>query len=308
VNIYNTHATEVCSSRDRDAWLAARRTGIGASEAAALIGEHAWLSLARLVGEKRGLFTDDAAVERFEWGLRHEPTILAAYSSTRYAGRETKPHGTLLRSLAHPWAIATLDGVTLHPVHGWIPWEAKSTEVYRGDEWQNGAPPTYWWQCQHQMLVTGAPCVSIAALLGVHRLVWDDVERDEAAIRRLILRGPEVWAMVESGEDPPGPYDRETFAAFWPSEDGSVIELDEDIASLDQERETLVVRLKADGDRKSEIDDAIRERLRAAERGVLPGGRVSYSLKAQTRKECVIKASTTRVLRRHEAKEGRARS
>lgn len=302
----DTYSTEVCSSRDRDAWLAARRTGIGASEAAALVGEHAWLSLSRLVAEKRGLFADEAAVERFEWGLRHEPTILAAYASPRYAGRETLAHGKLLRSAEHPWAIATLDGETLHPVHGWIPWEAKSVEVFRSDEWQHGPPPTYWWQCQHQMLVTGAPCVSIAALLGVHRLVWCDVDRDEAAIRRLALRGPEVWALVQSGEEPPGPYDRETFGAFWPSEEaGAVVDLDEAFAVLDQEREEIAARLRADGKRKDEIDAQIREAIRGAERAALPGGRVTYSLKAQTRAEHVVKASTTRVLRRHEPKEGR---
>lgn len=299
------NVAEVCDSKDRDAWLRARRTGIGASEAAALVGEHAWLDLSRLVAIKRGLVDEPDAVERFEWGLRHEATIREAYASARYAGRETIAGGKLLRSTEHPWALATLDGMTLHPDHGWIPWEAKAIEVYKTDEWAHGPPPTYWWQQQYQMLVTGAPCNSIAALLGVHRLVWCDVDRDEAAIRRLTIRGAEVWALIQSGEEPQPPYDRETFRALWPREDGATIELDESFAVLDAEREDIAARLRTDGKRKDEIDAALRERIRGAERAVLPCGRVSYSLKAQTRKETVVAASTTRVLRRHEAKESR---
>lgn len=297
--------TVVCSSSDRPVWLAARRSGIGASEAAALIGEHAWLDLSRLVASKRGLLGDAEESDRLAWGLRHEATIRAAYSEPRYSGRETRAHGLLLRSVAHPWALATLDGEALHPEHGWIPWEGKALEVFRADEWDHGPPPTYWWQCQGQMLVTGAPCVSIAALLGVHRLVWCDVERDEAAIRRLELRGAEVWRRyIEGDEEPPAPYDRETFAALWPAEEpGAVVELGEDIAHLDAEREELVETIARASKRKAEIDDSIRAALRSAERGVLPDGRTSYSLKAQTKREHVVSASTTRVLRRHEKKQ-----
>lgn len=295
--------TVVADSADREAWLAARRTGIGASEAAVLIGEHAWLDLARLVAVKRGLLDEPEGVERLEWGLRHERTIREAYSSPRYAGRETRPGGQLLRSVEHPWALATLDGWALHPTHRWIPWEAKALEVYRADEWADGPPPTYWWQCQQQMLVTGAPCVSIAALLGVHRLVWCDVERDDAAIRRLVLRGPEVWRLVESGEDPPAPYDAETFLALFPREEpGSVIELGEDEERLDAEREDLAATIRSAEKRKREIDDALRARIRRAERARLPSG-VTYSLREQRRAAYTAPETTMRVLRRHAPKE-----
>ena len=100
---------ELCDSNDRARWLAMRRSGIGASEAAVLIGEHSRLTLARLVAEKRGKLPDEDAKEFLEWGLRHEPTMRAAYSEERYAGRITRPAGKLLRSVEHPWALATLD-------------------------------------------------------------------------------------------------------------------------------------------------------------------------------------------------------
>jgi len=299
-----TSAYEViCDASDRERWLAARRSGIGASEAAALVGEHAWLDVARLVAVKRGLLEEPDGVERLEWGLRHEATIADAYASPRYAGRAVYPGGLLLRSVEHPWALTTLDRWTDHPTHGRVPLELKALEVYRAEEWTHGPPPTYWWQCQHQMLVTGAPCVSIAALLGVHRLVWCDVDRDEAAIRRLIIRGPEVWRLVQSGEEPPPPYDRETFGALWPAESAGVtVELGEEEQALDEERAELAETLRRAEARKAEIDDALRARMRSAERARLPNG-VTYSLRAQTRRACALPETTTRVLRRHAPKE-----
>lgn len=293
----------LCDSTDRGRWLAMRRSGIGASEAAVLVGEHSRMTLARLVAEKRGLFGDDDETKEFlEWGLRLEPVIIDAYSSARYAGRLSRRAGKLLRSTAHPWALATLDGWTLHPDHGPIPLELKTTDWAR-DAWENGTPPDYWWQAQHQALVTGAPCVSVACMLGPHKLVWEDVPRDEAAIRRLILRGPEVMRLIASDEDPPGPYDMATFRALWPEDDGTSIELDERFASLDREREELLEVRKSAEKRLDAINDEIRAELKSATEGFLPGGRVRFSLKTIERKEHVVKATSFRQLRRHETKE-----
>ena len=294
---------EQCDAHDRDRWLAMRRSGIGASEAAIIVGEHSRFSIAHLVAEKRGLFTpDDDEKEFLAWGLRHEPAMIEAYSSSRYAGRRSERAGRLLRSTEHPWALATLDAWTMHPQHGRIPLELKTTDWAR-DAWEYGPPPDFWWQVQHQLLVTGAPCGSIACLLGPHRLVWCDVPRDEAAIRRLVIHGREAWELITSNREPPGPYDRETFTAFWPREDGSSIELDERFASLDREREELKEIVRAQEKRLSTLDDELRAALKSATEGVLPGGRVRFSLKTIERKEHVVKATSYRQLRRHETKE-----
>lgn len=292
-------------SADRDQWLALRKSGIGASEAAILLGESRWKSAPRLFAEKTGRLPDeDMTLERLEWGLRHEPTILAAYASPRYAWRKAERAGELLRSHAHPWALATLDAWCVHPKHGRIPLELKTNEVYRADEWEFGAPPEYVWQLQHQMLVTDTPCASIACLLGVHRLVWCDVERDEVSIRRLVRAGEEFWSQVQRDEVPDGPLDGALVAALWPKDDGRGVDLDGAFIDLDSERLALLETKRVAEARLKEIDDAIKTAIGPATRGVLPGGRVSFSFKAQERAEHVVKASSFRVLRRHAAREG----
>lgn len=280
----NRAYTLVCSSRDRDTWLECRRTGVGASEAAALVGEDPRRGLVQLYLDK---VSDDIIETRsdewLEWGLRHEPTILEAYSSERYAGRHCYAGGTLLRSVAHPWALATLDAWTYREWDGpEVPLELKTTEVWHADTWADGCPRPYWWQLQHQMLVTGAPWASIACLLGVHRLVWCDVERDEQAIERLIRAGERFWGFVERRQLPPGPMDSRALVAAYPRSQPSTVLLPGSWIEIDDERELTRSRVRDHEQRLGEIDDSIRGAIGRFERAVLPNG-VTYTLKTNKR-------------------------
>jgi putative phage-type endonuclease len=290
----------VADSADRQAWLRIRRTGVGASEAAIIVGESRWKTPARLWTEKRALLDveddvdDGDAAEHLEWGLWHEPTILSAYASERYADRRSWRAGSLLRSVEEPWLFATLDAWTSHPVHGTIPLELKTAEIWRADSWEHGCPRSYWWQLQAQMCVTGAQCASIACLLGVHRLVWDDVVRDEDAITRLRMAGRRFWARIEAGQIPPGPLDTKSLSAVYPRDEGSTVELDGEWIEADEERVGLAEKRREIDARLEQIDDALRGAIGRHSYAVLPN-HVTYSLRADKRGR--------RSLRRKAAKE-----
>lgn len=300
-------------SDDRAAWLEVRRTGIGASEAAALVGETRWSEPAKVYAIKVGLEVEEDGVERYEWGLRHEPAILAAYSSARYADRPAVRDGRLLRSNTHPWMLCTLDGWTL--VDGeWIPLEIKTTDSRNGDAWDEGAvrpdgrgiepvPTEYYWQLQWQMHVTGAKRASIACLLGPHRLAWADVDRDEVAIRRLVRAGEDLWDRVRKhgtdAECPPPSRDPAMLRMLYPREDGRTVELVGGFVDLDHERERLSKKRHEIEVRLREIDAAIQSEMRNAERAVLPGG-ASYTWKTvHFREQPARPASERRTFRRH---------
>ena len=178
-------------SDERSSWLRARRTGIGASEIAAVLGESRWGDAGTIYARKVRPPTE-ADAEWLEWGLRLEEPIAAAYASSRYAGRTVTRDGRLLRSRAHPWAITTLDAWAVADGVS-IPLELKTDADRYGRDWEDGLPPYYAWQLQHQMLVTGARRASIACLLAGSRLVWSDVERDEQMIRRIVHAGEAFW-------------------------------------------------------------------------------------------------------------------
>jgi putative phage-type endonuclease len=287
-------------------WLAARLTGIGASEIASVLGESPWKSALELWGEKTGSIAsaDLSGSEAVEWGHRLEPVILVAYAER--SGRAAAPSGELLRCEQHPWALVTLDGVTSDGEASW-PLEIKAVGAARGDEWADGPPAHYRLQLQHQMLVTGAQRATIAALIGGQKLVWADVARDEQTIRRIVYHGERFWRLVEAGT-PPEPDGSESakraLLRLSPQDDGSTIALPGDLIDVLDELEEIKSVLSKLEAAKLEHENRLRAALGAATRGVLADGR-AVSWKSQTMPERVLRASTTRVLRIHKAKESK---
>lgn len=295
------------SSGDRERWLQLRRSGIGASEIAAVLGESPWLSAVELYAQKIGLDTetglDDA--EHVYWGNRLESAIVTGYQDR--TGRPVEHQGRLLRSIEHPWALCTLDALTTDGRDG-EPWplEIKNVGVQKAHEWEEGPPRHYVAQLHHQMLVTNTQRATAAALIGGQRMVWCDVERDEILIRRIIHAGRTFWAeCVEAGKVPrPDDSDsaRRGLAALYKSVDPEkIVQLPGSMLDADAELVELKTKIKAFEKRAAQIENDLKAHLGHAEYGVLADG-TRYSWRTQERAEYVVKAAAFRVLRRHESK------
>src|SRR5262245_42442218 len=101
---------EICDSQDRERWLAERNKGIGASEAAAIVGLSPWESPLAVYARKVGVLeTVKEETEAMRWGALLEPLILTEFGIE--TGREVVRAGKLLRSVERPWQLATLDGL-----------------------------------------------------------------------------------------------------------------------------------------------------------------------------------------------------
>lgn len=291
-------------SSNRESWLRERSRGIGASEAAALMGESPWETPADLWAAKLVHAPRDLG-ECAEWGLRLEDAIASAYSEPRYSGREVVSDCEIIVSTEHPWALATLDAWTDHHELGRIPLELKTTSAYSADEWAAGVPRHYWWQCQHQALVTGAPMVAVACLIGGQQLVWDDVTRDDDAIARLINRGRRFWDAVvsarESGEVAPPEWVELTSEAarkLWPSPDADdAVDLPLKLVDVDMELRIVKARMAADKLLKDELEERLKVAIGKHGVGRLPSG-VVYSWTEQHKRGYTVEPSSTRVLRR----------
>jgi putative phage-type endonuclease len=296
--------TTLGSSRDRERWLQLRQSGIGASEIAAVLGESPWLSAIELYAQKIGQApAREEEPEWIYWGNRLEPAIVAGYQDR--TGRPVEHQSALLRSSAHPWAMCTLDALTTDGRDG-DPWplEIKNVGVTKAHEWEDGPPRHYALQLQHQLLVTGAPRATAAALIGGQRLVWCDVERDEIEIRRIIHAGRIFWTeCVEKGICPkPDGSDsaKRALGALYrdtPTPEsfvhlpGTLIDADTELCEMKKTARVLHDRIAA-------LENEIKAHIATAEHGVLPNGTV-YSWREQSRAEHVVKASKFRVLRRH---------
>jgi putative phage-type endonuclease len=301
-----TAAVNLGSSRDRERWLQLRRSGVGASEIAALLGESPWLSATELYALKIGASNGNADLEDAEyvyWGRQLESSIVAGYQDR--TGRLVDPHGVLLRSTAHPWALCTLDAVTTDGRDG-EPWplEVKNVGLSKSHEWEDGPPRHYFLQLQHQMLVTGAPRATIAALIGGQRLIWCDIERDDIAIRRITHAGRIFWdECVEKGVCPKpdgSESSKRALDALYRDRPApeSYVQLPGSMLDLDVELNELKLTEGVIKKRRAEIENLIKAHIGSAEQGVLSDGTV-WSWKQQERAEHVVQASKFRVLRRH---------
>lgn len=298
--LWDDHAVMVGHISDREGWLDVRRAGIGASEVASVLG-CGFLAPAELWAVKTGQIPADdlSEIERIEWGNRLEPVIIDAYSEPRYAGRMVQRGGELLRSTVYPWAVCTLDAVTLHPEHGPIPLEIKTASAFLARDWIDGPPEPYYLQIQAQMLVTGSRWASIACLIGGQQLVWCDVERDEATIARIVAACSRMWRAIEECEMPPPdatPEWAQVFGRLNPEIAGKVIALDDADRDLVAEYEAAKSAKKLAEAREQLAKNVLIERIGDAEEARFSDGS-GLTYRTHTRAEHVVKASTSRVLR-----------
>ena len=291
--------TAVCSSDNEVEWLASRMTGLGASEAAGVCGESQWDSPYAIWARKIGAVPDTGdEKECMRWGHLLEPVILHEYQ--RRTGRTVRPSGMLLRSVAYPWALATLDGETRGDNEPWFhPLEIKTTNSYNADAWKDGPPRANYLQIQQQMLVTGAATATTACLIGGQRFVWADIERDEVAIAKIVARGTELWQHVIDRTPPEvdgSEATSEALSAMFSAANDDVVSLAADLLDIADELEQEKAATKARKARIDELENRIKAALGRATRGILPDGR-GFTYGTTNRAGFFVQPTSFRVLR-----------
>ncbi|MDU7339346.1 MAG: YqaJ viral recombinase family protein [Clostridium sp.] len=143
-------------------WIKARRNGIGASEAAAVVGLSPYKSNTDLWEEKTGNRTapDISNKPYILYGKEAEKHLRALFSLDfpQYQVYYDE-FGMIRNNLDCPFAFATLDGELTETSTGKKGvLEIKTTEIMRSgqwDEWNNKIPQHYYIQVIHQLLATG---------------------------------------------------------------------------------------------------------------------------------------------------------
>jgi putative phage-type endonuclease len=178
---------------NHDAWLEARRSTVGASEAHDCVHRPLELWL-----RKTGRLEPEAPNEMMRAGLLLEPAIAAAYEAE--AGVPLLGRQTFVRHPEHPLITATLDGVRPDGT----PVELKAVGRWASDRFgepgTDQVPDRYLYQCQHQMLVTGAERVELYAFFGADlRFGRYEVRRSDRFLE--LLLGVEVEFLRRLADD-----------------------------------------------------------------------------------------------------------
>lgn len=182
---------------DRQTWLAERRTGIGGSDVAPILGLSPWRTPLDVYMDKRGEAPELEDSDPMLWGRLLEPVIRQRYADVTGLAVQTPP---MFRSATHPFMIANVDGIA----GGRRILECKTarTGAGWGEEGTDEVPDHYALQAQHYMLVAGCAEADFAVLIGGSdfRVYHLDADPDLHAL--LVERESEFWACVEAGTPP----------------------------------------------------------------------------------------------------------
>jgi putative phage-type endonuclease len=285
----------IAATTDRATWLETRRSAIGASDVAAILGVSPWASAWDVWAEKTGRLEPWAGNEATRLGQYFESAILD-YADAEF-GEIVRGERFVHDSLP---IAATLDA---RIVSSNRPIEAKTSGLAGPTYGDWGAPGTdevpdyYLCQVHTQLLVTEADLGYLLALLPGRGIVQYEVQRSEKLQRQL----GEVLAKW---------WDRHIVNDIEPSREKASLEIVKrlkrvpsksiELSQLSDELAHELHRIKTEEkilkEEREEIESRLLASLGDAEEGVTEGG-LTITYFQQTRKAYQVNESTYRVLR-----------
>jgi putative phage-type endonuclease len=277
-------------------WRLARRTGIGSSDAPAVVGAlpAAWRrGPLEVYLDKIGEAPETAPSIAMRRGTLLEPLVAQLYAEAAPARTVSDADGRLFRSRAHPHLLASPDRWVEDPARGLGVLELKTSSVWAAETWQDAAPPLHVMvQVQHQLLVLGAQWAAVAVLIGDEPIRTWDVARDEAFLAVYLTHAAAFWAAVEARTPPPAAgASLDTLRRLYPTVEPVTIDLPAEAAAWHRARvegDALITRGAA------MRDDATAQLLGAmgaAEVGRVPGEDVAYKRQIVNRGPYEVKAT-----------------
>jgi putative phage-type endonuclease len=275
-------------------FLVTRRSGIGGSDAGAILGLSPWKTPLDVWLEKTGQADSMEDTAATYWGRKLEDLVADEYVAR--TGRKVERCNDTLR---HPERFYMLghvdrliwDGDRRPRVRGEIRTrrilECKTAGAFMAPEWGEAGtdqiPEAYLCQVQHYLAVTGCEVADVAVLIGGRDFRLYEIPRDNELIRLLEDAEAQFWALVMENV-PPAPRSLADIAKRWPRDSGGQV-----MAS--QEVEQMVFELRAMKDHAKDLDarieaceGEIKKALMDAAELITPDGRKLATWKTQTSK------------------------
>lgn len=183
---------------DTDEWLRERRSSVGASEVAAVLGLSPYNTALDIFKAKNGIDKHFDPVLSFI-GHASEPIIHKWVEAFSGADVTLEP-AFMARSIEYPFLHASFDRVSTSP---FITWQFKTASAYVGHSWDEGIPTDIRVQVQAEMLVAGTSRAAVVVWIGGRefRLFWE--LRDNAFIEnQMIPQLTEFWDNMQAGIAP----------------------------------------------------------------------------------------------------------
>ncbi|WP_120338099.1 YqaJ viral recombinase family protein [Cryobacterium soli] len=180
-------------------WLTARKSIIGASEVACILGLSKWSTPLGIYNDKLNPNITDDMTERQEWGHYLEEPIAQWIRDKK--NLVVLPSPGLIQSIDYPWLGATPDRVTDlgEPV------ELKTSDSFMKDDWIDGPPDNYLVQVFVQMICLGARRGYLGVLHGGNQFEFFPIEWDQEVVDQIISITKDFWQNNVMAKTPPEP-------------------------------------------------------------------------------------------------------
>lgn len=182
----------------RAEWLAQRRTGIGGSDVAPILGLSPWRTPYQVWEDKTGRGEDQDDTPALYWGRLLEDPIRQAYAD-RTGLTVTKPD-CMYSSATHPFMHANLDGIASDGRI--VEFKTSNRDDAWGEEGTDEIPEYYMTQVQHYLYVMGATRADVAVLFQGRDFRIYTIEADPELQSMLIDAESRFWALVKTDTPP----------------------------------------------------------------------------------------------------------
>ena len=193
------------ANMEQGEWLSARKSGIGGSDVAAILGLSPWKSPLDVWLDKTGKSAPEPENDAMYWGTRLESLVPDKYCEV--SGNEVRRVNSILRSVKYPCLIGNIDRAVC-PEKGKLPvvkgefrtpkiLECKTARTMSEDWGANGTdqiPEYYLTQVLHYLGLTGCESCDVACLfLDSRKFGVYTVQADADVIGKMSARLAEWW-------------------------------------------------------------------------------------------------------------------
>ncbi len=221
----------------REEWLNARKSGIGGSDIAALLGLSKFKTPLQLWLDKTGRSADQpdpAASERMHWGNVLEDVVARHYAELHDV--KIQRVNSMLRHTDCPVALANIDRAVVTPGSR-ARWddsgqrlmgasrilEVKTAHAMaaNSDDWgapgSDEVPESYWLQVQWYLGITGLDFADLAVLFGGQKYAEYIIQADKALFPELLAEANGWWQRHVVEDLPPEPTTEDDARRLWAS-------------------------------------------------------------------------------------------
>lgn len=267
----------------RDEWLEARRSGIGGSDAAVILGFNKWKSPFQLYLDKTGGPLEETDNEFIYWGNVLEDVVAKEFQAR--TGKRVRRMNKMLRHPEHDFMTANLDRVIVGE-KAFL--ECKTTSAYKVGEWDGeDIPAAYLCQVQHYLAVTGFEKAYIAVLIGGNKYVWKEIKRDQELIDIMIDREKDFWENHVLAEIPPEIDGSDAAVEFishrYKENPGEVAMLDSEKEKIIEALDNVKAEIKALKELENKYTNQLKMSLETASEGLTEHYKLTYKTINQTR-------------------------